>query len=342
MVLAMEAGGIRGRVRGLVAAAAVALSALIGTAGPANAAASPLLTYVALGDSVPSGHGLGTSAFNSDGTRSCQRSAGDSAAHDAYTDLVRSFLEAGSSRYGTLPAAGAYFKLACSGATTGNVLGQQVPEANAIIGSRRAVITITAGADDFRFTNFIVDGLALDPKTYPAFADLRSFLLSRVEHDLLASLEALGRGQPARHIVVTGYFSPVNHESILFHAADRLLAHSGTDCEHTFGQRPPCDQVMTVTISMLNQAIATAVTAYGSTAGNASVDLVDGVAAAFAGHEGPRYYCGTAPPDFADSWVQALPTGQLDLLHVPNHGNDCVHPNPAGHQAIAKLVEARL
>jgi lysophospholipase L1-like esterase len=58
----------------------------------------------------------------------------------------------------------------------------------------------------------------------------------------------------------------------------------------------------------------------------------------FHGHESASPNCGTAPPRTVDTWIQypllPLTSGRNNLAD----GNDCFHPNPAGHAQIANTV----
>jgi lysophospholipase L1-like esterase len=319
---------------------------------PAQAASSGTvgagtqLRYAALGDSVASGHGLGTTLTDPNGRPSCQRSAGDSPGQDAYTDDVRDWLRNPEhSSLGFLPRSQSYRKLACSGATVRGVTSDQVPDANAWLGAAPSIVTITAGANDLDFTNPARYVQAFDPLTYDQFVAFRSAAAMTVADGLTVLLHSLGDNRARRFIAVTTYYNPFNARSVIY---DQLLVW--VLCSLPIGDRPPCSQVLQDTLDVLNASIASAVRRYeaSATAGDARAALVGGVDAAFnpgdrrETHAAPRPFCGDAPPSFDDSYIQAERTGRLDLTNPPQTGNDCFHPNPTGHLAIARLVEAPL
>jgi lysophospholipase L1-like esterase len=322
------------------------------TVRPAQAASSGTfgagtqLRYVALGDSIASGHGLGTTLTDPSGRPSCQRSAGDSPARDAYTDDVRNWLATPKhSPLGFLPRPESYRKLACSGATVGGVASDQLPSADAWLGTAPSIATITAGANDFDFTNPARYVQAFNPFTYDQFVAFRSAAATMVTDRLAVVLHSLGHGRTQRFIAVTTYYNPFNARSVIY---DQLLVW--VLCSLPIGDRPPCSQVIQDTLDVLNASIANAVRRYeaSATAGDARVALVGEVDAAFntgdrrQTHAAPEPFCGDAPPSFDDSYIQAERTGQLDVSNPPQTGNDCFHPNPTGHLAIAELVEAPL
>jgi lysophospholipase L1-like esterase len=334
----------------LLAVAALAPVYAGATVRPAQAASSGTigagtqLRYVALGDSVASGHGLGTTLTDPNGRPSCQRSAGDSPGHDAYTDDVRDWLQR-HSPLGFLPGPQSYRKLACSGATVERVASDQVPSANAWLGTAPSIVTITAGVNDFEFTNPARYVQAFDPLTYDQFVAFRSAAATTVADRLAVALHSLGDNRARRLIAVTTYYNPFNAQSVIYH---QLLVR--VVCSLPIGDRPPCSQVIQDTLDVLNESIANAVRRYeaSATAGDARATLVGDVDAAFnpgdrrETHAAPKPFCGDAPPSFDDSYIQAERTGQLDLNNPPQTGNDCFHPNPTGHLAIARLVEAPL
>jgi lysophospholipase L1-like esterase len=336
----------------LLAVAVLAPAYAGATVRPAEAASSGTLgagtqvKYVALGDSVASGHGLGTTLTDPSGRPSCQRSAGDSPAHDAYTDDVRDWLATPRhSPLGFLPHPESYRKLACSGATVERVASDQVPGADAWLGTAPSIVTITAGANDFDFANPARYVQAFDPFTYDQFVAFRSAAAATVADRLTAALHSLGDNRSRRFIAVTTYYNPFNARSVIY---DQLLVW--VLCSLPIGDRPPCSQVIQDTLDVLNAAIANAVRRYeaSATAGDARAALVGDVDAAFnpgdrrQTHAAPKPFCGDAPPSFDDSYIQAERTGRLDLTNPPQTGNDCFHPNLAGHLAIARLVEAPL
>jgi lysophospholipase L1-like esterase len=302
------------------------------------------LMYAALGDSIASGHGLGTTTTPATPGRNknCQRSAGDSSSHDAYPDDVRDFAH---DAFGLALDGQHYFKLACSGDIVSQMLRLQVPAAEQALANNPAIITITIGVDNFRFADPNTYIEAFSPLTYGDFQLKRVTKLAVIEHQLSRALSDLGSGRPQRLVVVTTYYNPFNPQSVIFAAADA----KGAACEQTVGDRPPCAQIVQDTLDMLNTAIGNAVVDYSATLSplNAQVRIVGGVDQAFnpdgePHHSSPMPFCGSGPPGFADTYIQAQPTGQLNINRPPKNGNDCFHPNPQGHAVIAGLVEAQL
>jgi hypothetical protein len=58
---------------------------------------------------------------------------------------------------------------------------------------------------------------------------------------------------------------------------------------------------------------------------------------AFRGHESPRPWCGTAPPDVAETWLQYPTDPDSNATAV---GGDCFHPNRMGAERYAEAVTA--
>jgi hypothetical protein len=56
---------------------------------------------------------------------------------------------------------------------------------------------------------------------------------------------------------------------------------------------------------------------------------------AFLGHEAPRPWCGTAPPDQGDTWIQYPTDPESNATPV---GGDCFHMNRAGAEHYAEMV----
>jgi outer membrane protein assembly factor BamB/lysophospholipase L1-like esterase len=297
------------------------------------------LKYVALGDSVASGHGLGTNFKNKNIARddtSCQRSTGTSTATSAYTDDVSQFLK----DQFTLDKSN-YFKLACTGDTSTDVQTFQLPQVDSILGEDPSIITLSAGVNDFKFSDLKTYKTAFNPAKYKlVFVPFRDQAARQVHDNLLATLQSLGNKHPNRRIIVTTYYNPFNAGSVIYQIADKQGAH----CETSLVVRPKCSQIIEDTLQFLNGAITTAVGDYNALSQNqtgfAPVSLAVDVEQAFRGHESPMPFCGSSQPAFNDTYIQAQPAGLLKVSPAPNHGNDCFHPNPAGHLVIAKLVEA--
>jgi lysophospholipase L1-like esterase len=304
-------------------------------AGDGNAAGAEPVTYLALGDSVASGHGLGTKAQPGSGEQTylpgvgCQRSTGQTAETSSYTDVVAEALEGRFARV-------MYEKLACSGHDTTQLLELQLPRADQVLAGRgQAVVTITIGANNYSFW---------DPRSYLHVFDLsqggfdqwRQAIEGGVRRDVAAALEHLGRDHGDRRLLVTEYFNPFNSGATVFDVT--AACREGLSC----GSR------MVATIDGLNAALRGAVADYAGRRqpGWGGAGLAGGVAAAFRDHAAPRPACGSATPDLAGSWIQsprvpALLTSLIGQQRV-GAGNDCFHPNATGHRELARLVMAAL
>lgn len=300
------------------------------------------LTYVALGDSVASGHGLGTNAAPVPADRSfgqpqgnCQRSSGRSTAEEAYTDVVRHELET------RITGGVKFFKLACTGHTTTDVLTYQLPAAERVLGDGAAVVTLTVGANDYQFSDPHTYASLLDPRV-EAYTAWRSAIEERVRTEIGAALDRLGRHHANRRILVTHYFNPFNDESIVYSLVPL--------CNGTGPANLAVDCAARVSDSLagLNRIISEAVATYRALPqpGDASVAVVDGVQVAFEGHEAPSPNCGRLPPTVEQSWIQVPPRPLLLQAVLGQQrlgtGDDCFHPNVTGHRMLARLVLARL
>ncbi|ACU76063.1 lipolytic protein G-D-S-L family [Catenulispora acidiphila DSM 44928] len=166
--------------RGLlsVAAAVTAVVTLLG----ANASATAADHYVALGDSYSSGVGAG-SYISSSG--SCDRST------NAYSQLWA------NSRH---PAS--YVSVACSGATTQDVLNNQI----SALSSSTTLVSITIGGNDVGFSS-VMETCVLDSSSTclnainAAVAQAKTILPGR----LATTFAAIRSAAPSAHVVVLGY-----------------------------------------------------------------------------------------------------------------------------------------
>jgi len=210
--------------------------------------------YVALGDSVSAGLGLaGSSGI-------CGRST------EAYSSQVASTLGLGSQNF------------ACSGATAGDLVTKQGvdgPNITAQLDSAYAsgqpqLITITAGANDIRWKNFIQKcyvstcGTSID-------TDIATGLIASVKAKLAYALTNIDTRDPAAppRVILTGYYNPVSAQCV----SSQLSASEIT----WFGSQ----------LNRLNSAISDVAASY-SYASFAPVD--------FTGHD----LCS------ADPWVQGI------------------------------------
>jgi len=288
-----------------VVALLIALLAAAAIASGAWAAGKPL-TYVALGDSIASGHGLGDSGGR------CRRSP------RAYPQRVRALLAA---RRQALR----FRQLACSGATTAD-LHAQVTAALAAVGLRRALVSITMGINDFDWADIAATYVRLRDPDETSF---EAWVNGVADHAGNTVRVEVGR-LLARHgvaVVLTDYPDPVNPDSLLFGGPQ--------PCADV----PACYARAEYLVHTLDQRLADAV------AGKRRARLAS-VYRAFHGHEAPSPECGSGPPPVSDTWFQypsdpasnSFP--QLPPGFPQGWRGDCFHPNDAGATAIAEAVFA--
>ncbi|MFE9421443.1 SGNH/GDSL hydrolase family protein [Kitasatospora sp. NPDC006697] len=186
-------------LRRTCACAVTAAVLLLGT-GPARAA-EPGGGYTALGDSYASGVGAG--AYDP-ASGDCHRSA------NAYPALWA------AARPGT-----ALTDLACSGATTADVLNGQLPRLPRGTGR----VTLTIGGNDLGFTDAVL--ACLQPLTTDARCDQAlAHSADLLDHQLPGSydrlLTAVSAAAPGARVVVTGYPD-------LLQTTGSLLCWTGTE-----------------------------------------------------------------------------------------------------------------
>lgn len=296
--------------------------------------AAPAYQYIALGDSIASGHGIHPYATGS-GDEDCKRAAGTTPGVDySYPYYVRDFLEL--QRPVVLDPAN-FHLLACTGAKAED-LHKQVNKALKLLGESGSgtpspgVISITIGADNFNFSSPDTYNQAFSPLTYGQFEKFREKQANIITKNLTAEMKRLLSKKVDRQVVVTGYYNPFNTESVIFDTANLL----GANCGSMIWPRPTCQQVINDTVQILNDAIAAAV---NNVPGNVRFVSGDTMLAAFSGHESPRSYCGSAAPEFADSYIQALNVEfPMSTTFPPEDGADCFHPNELGHEAIGYMA----
>lgn len=287
---------------------AVAAAGLFAVA-PANAAPKAF-DYVALGDSVASGHGL------SDRGGKCRRSAA------AYPRTVLAELRKRSKRV-------RFVMLACSGAAArGNEeklgsLRSQVSAALKRLSRRPALVTVTIGINDFAWADIVQTYLRLRDPDRVAFDAWVEETAESVRRAVARQLKRL-LARPKVRVVITDYPNPVNPGSILFGdplpCADVALCYARTEA----------------VVHGLRDALATLA---GKRVRLAAVHE------AFHGHEAPSPECGSGAPDVDDTWFQYPSDPDSNSFPPLPFGfesewrGDCFHPNAAGADAIAQAVD---
>jgi lysophospholipase L1-like esterase len=281
--------------------AIVSVLALWGVLGwdAADVLALPI-EYFALGDSVASGYGL---------------SADETACHQStlaypwllYARLRETFV---------VPQ---FDLLACSGTTTGTLDGQ-VSEVLSRLSAHPTLLTLTVGANDFGWSDVFAFAQNLCTPEEDAFDAWVEGIAQTVEQNLVGQL---GRVlvYPQVEVILTDYYNPTNPSGAFW---ERL--------------HPRCRFVQVYdrsehVVQRLNAAIRQARERVGSP----SFVQVATVHDAFGGHEAPRPWCGTAPPDVEETWIQYPTDPNSNATPV---GGDCFHANRAGAEQFADAVTA--
>lgn len=164
-------------------------------------------TYVAIGDSVAAGLGLPQDPNATTEDRLCGRST------QAYSDIVAAEL---NHKLATVDAS-------CQGATVLNLTSPQnfstasiQPQLDAAFanGTPR-LITLTIGANDVRWANFIGACFATTCDTAANTAAANAYLeqLRTNLRAALAEIEARSQGRPPT-VVVTGYYNPMSQQCV--------------------------------------------------------------------------------------------------------------------------------
>ncbi|MFJ5532314.1 SGNH/GDSL hydrolase family protein [Streptomyces sp. NPDC093261] len=173
--------------RSRIAAYVTSLLLAVGLAltGAAAAQASPLAAaggYVALGDSYSSGVGAGNYISSSG---SCDRST------NAYPYLWQA-----------AHAPSSFSFLACSGATTTDVLSNQLGTLN----SATSLVSLTIGGNDAGFSDVMLTCvLQSDSSCLSRIATAKAYVDSTLPGKLDAVYSAISAKAPSAHVVVLGY-----------------------------------------------------------------------------------------------------------------------------------------
>jgi lysophospholipase L1-like esterase len=298
----------RGWIRTLARSVAVLVGALA-LAQPV--AAAPALDYFALGDSVASGHGL----LDKGGT--CRRSP------RAYPQQLVPELRERHDRV-------RFTMLACSGATAAGsgtglrVFSRQVSAVLAKPTTRRTLVSITIGINDFAWSDIVATYFRLRDPDEASFDGWVDSTAERVAASLGKQLRRLlSRSKIA--VVLTEYPNPANTDSLLFGGpmpcSDKAACYGRTE------------QVVHELNAVLDGLARKRV-------------RIAAIHEAFHGHEAPSPSCGGDPPAVADTWFQypddpesnSFPPVAAFVGEVWR--GDCFHPNERGAAEIAAAVDA--
>jgi len=163
------------------AAVMVSLAALAVSASTAAHAATTV-RYVALGDSYSSGHGAGNYISSSG---SCDRS------NNAYPE-----------QWSDVNSPASFVSVACSGATTADVISSQV----AALSASTTLVSITIGGNDAGFSSVMETCvLELTSSCLNAVSAARAFITSQLPARLDTTLQTIRTDAPNAKIVVVGY-----------------------------------------------------------------------------------------------------------------------------------------
>jgi lysophospholipase L1-like esterase len=288
----------RGRMGRWAVVSALALWGVWGW-GVGSVPALPI-EYFAVGDSVASGRGL-----DDDGT-ACRRS------RLAYPWLVVERLQ-------ETFLVQQFDLLACSGATTAT-LDRQVSEVLSRLSVHPTLLSLTVGANDFGWSDVFAFAQRLCAPSDEAFRTWVGGTAQAVEENLVGQLSRV-LAYPQVEVILTDYYNPTNASGAFW---ERV--HPRCLFVDVYGRS---EQV----VQALNAAIGQAWQRLGSP-GFVQVATVH---AAFRGHEAPRPWCGTAPPDVEGTWIQ-YPTDPNS--NSTPAGGDCFHMNRAGAEQYAAAVTA--
>nr|BFE58926.1 SGNH family lipase [Dactylosporangium thailandense] len=247
----------RSRLVSIVISAAAGFGVVLAIAAPANAAATD--RYVALGDSYASG--VGADSYTAE-SGSCQRST------NAYPALYNANVK---------PAA--YKSVACSGATTADVINSQV----SALASSTTLVSVTVGGNDIGFTSIMTTCVLQGEADCVAAVSAAE---TRVRNELPGKLgnvyKAIKAKAPSARVVVVGYpvFYQLGTICVGLSATSRAKINEG--------------------INLLDDTTKTAATAAG-------FKFAD-VRSAFVGHQ----LC-----SYGDKWLHALNYVNLTVSYHP-------------------------
>jgi lysophospholipase L1-like esterase len=296
--LQMSAIAHRSRVGRWVLVGALALWDVWGW-GVASVPALPI-EYFAMGDSVASSYGL------ADDETACHQS------RLAYPWLVVEQLQ-------ETFLVQQFDLLACKGATTAT-LDQQVSEVLGRLSVHPTLLTLTVGANDFGWSDVFAFAQHLCTADDEAFRTWVGDIARTVEENLVGQLSRI-LAYPQVEVILTDYYNPTNASGAFWERVHpRCLFIDVYDRS---------EQV----VHALNAAIREAWQRVGSP----SFVQVATVHTAFHGHEAPRPWCGTAPPEIEGTWIQYPTDPNSNATPV---GGDCFHLNRAGAEQYATAVTA--
>jgi lysophospholipase L1-like esterase len=291
--------GARGRRRRMARAALLSLLGLWGSLGWGRGIGIALpIDYFALGDSVASGYGL------ADDETTCRQSM-FAYPWQLYARLQETFVVQ------------QFDLLACSGTTT-ETLERQVSEVLSRLSPHPTLLTLTVGANDFGWSDvfaFAQHLCILDDSVFHAWIEG----IARPLEDRLVGQLVRVLAYPQVEVILTDYYNPTNVSGAFWK-----------------GVHPQCVFVDVYDRSEeVARALNAAITQASQRVRSPAIVQVATVHDAFHGHEAPRPWCGTAPPDVGETWIQYPTDPDSNATPV---GGDCFHVNRAGAEQYAETV----
>jgi lysophospholipase L1-like esterase len=196
--------------RVILGAAVVVSTASAGLVTAVAADAAVPVNYVALGDSYSSGVGAGDYISSSG---SCERST------EAYPE-----------QWAAANSPASFVSVACSGATTADVLGSQV----SALSTSTTLVSITIGGNDAGFSS-VMETCVLSPTSscLSAVASAEAFVASQLPARLDTTLQTIRADAPSAEVVVLGYPDlydlSKSGSCIGLSTADRTALNQGAD-----------------------------------------------------------------------------------------------------------------
>lgn len=331
-----------------------ALSAATPTADNARDSAPPLV-YIALGDSIASGHGLADAPVGV-----CERS------EDGYPARVQALLERQRAAAGEVEI----HHLACSGAraladeTTAErisacqqefgiadpdetlnycdmlALDTQVQHALSIIEERpedaEVLVSISIGINDAQWSDPIaLTRLLLAPDD--EFSAQAEELADTIGSGVRAQVQRLLQADIAPNdltIVLTDYYQPFNAGSMIFSLLARgqsLAWGSGSSGEPCVGTDRDGNKHTLSCIERVRMGLQELHDSFERIARREPRVVLAPLLGRFTGHEAAQGVCGNAETD-GPSWVQT------NAYRGSASRPDCFHPNDLGAEQIAQIV----
>jgi lysophospholipase L1-like esterase len=243
-----------------------------------------------------------------------------------------------------------YHHFACSGATATepdadtlaedpskwlhNQVNDVLNDAPMLPPDRPILVSITIGANDFKWSdgdNFKHELYWAKDAQFQQWLDRTTGQVKDALTDEVTRLLAI----PNISVIITEVYNPFNRASVFF-----KYNPVGDRCGPLFTK---CYERTERAALQLNSSI---LDVYFDLGRPARLQITP-LHTLFQGHESPRNSCGSASPDFVDTWIQfkdditsnSFPNIPKNVADGPWFG-DCFHPNIFGAEEIAHQVDA--